>query len=74
MEWAVRPAHVQQYLALAGSQLIAFFCALNALFDVQRMNWVQRIIVIPWFLILCFSMPWAINEAGTAGTHYFFRG
>ena len=47
-------------LIIAGTQLIAFLCALNALLDMKSMSIPERCIVIPWFCFLLYSAPSSI--------------
>jgi hypothetical protein len=52
-------------LIIAGTQVIALLCALNALLDLKRMLILEGCIVVPWFCFLLYSAPSSFWWAAT---------
>jgi hypothetical protein len=57
----IQTAHLPQdyrdVLVASCTLLVGLFCALNSLLDIKRMNWLERVIAVPWFVLLLFLTP-----------------
>ena len=50
---------------IVGTQMIALFCALNALWDIRRMGLLERGIAVCWFCVVVFTAPRSVLWAAT---------
>jgi len=65
MVGSVAPIDLPHVLILGGSQVLAFVCALNAIFDVRRFKMFGRVICFAWFsfmLILTTLVLWDLSK------------
>ncbi len=51
------PHGYSDVLTAAGALAVAFFCALNAVLDIPRMNWLERIVAVAWFCFVACAAP-----------------
>src|SRR5690242_17964058 len=61
--YAVLPHNYASILIGIGVFSLAFVCALNAIMDVGRMHWIEKLIALPWFCLLAFYLPLAIWQS-----------
>mgnify|MGYP001562225709 CR=1 FL=1 len=52
-------------LIIVGTQLIALFCALNALWDIRRMGFLERSLAVCWFCVVVLTAPRSVSWAAT---------
>lgn len=54
------PHDYKDALVASCALLISLLCSVNALLDQKRMNSIERIIAVPWFVLLLFLTPFTI--------------
>ena len=54
------PHNLNDYFIVTGSLLVAFFCSLNAVRDMEHMNWFEQGLAVLWFLVLLCVIPMAV--------------
>jgi hypothetical protein len=62
------PQNYRDVLVASSTLLVGLFCALNSLLDIKRMNWLERVIAVPWFALLLFLTPiviWNVAQIRT---------
>lgn len=59
------PKGLGDVLIIAATQLVALFCATNALVDIRRMGLIERGIAIPWFCVVVYMAPRSVWWAAT---------
>ena len=57
---SVAPMDLPHVLILGGSQIVAFFCALNAVLDFRRFKLFGRVFCIAWFSFMAILTPFAL--------------
>jgi NO-binding membrane sensor protein with MHYT domain len=64
---AHRPHNYKDVLVASSTLLVGLLCAFNALLDMKRMNWLERSLAVPWFLILLVLTPFTIWDVAHIG-------